>query len=87
MVKQILINFPEILVKLVRPCNLAFFLEFFSWGGGAESIVMQISSVMLLFSDQISGRSKNFQGGKLPQGGRPLTPLWKEADNICLYQT
>ena len=33
--------------------------------------VMLISIVMLLFSDQISGRSKSFQGGKLPQGVPP----------------
>ena len=49
--------------------HLAFFLEFFS--GGEKSIVMQISSVMLLFSDQNSGRGKSFQGGKLPQGVPP----------------
>ena len=41
---------------------------------------MQISIVMLLFSDQISGRGKSFQGGKLPQG-RPPAPLWKKASN------
>ena len=29
--------------------------------------------------DQISGRSKSFQGDKLPQGGTPCTPLWKKA--------
>ena len=34
--------------------------------GAAKSIVMQISFVMLLFSDQLSGRGKSFQGGKLP---------------------
>ena len=45
-----------------------------------ESIVMQISFVMLLFSDQISGRGKSFQGGKLPQGGAPCPPPpWKKA--------
>ena len=33
----------------------------------AKSIDMKISIVMLLFSDQISGRGKSFQGGKLPQ--------------------
>ena len=41
---------------------------------GAKSIVMQISIVILLFSDQILGRGKSFQGGKLPQGGTPLRP-------------
>ena len=40
---------------------------------------MQISFVMLLFSDQISGRGKSFEGGKLPQGG---APLWKKARTI-----
>ena len=46
---------------------------------GAKSIVMQISFVMLLFSDQILGRGKSFEGGKLSQGGRPPLPLWKKA--------
>ena len=32
-------------------------------GGGAKSIVMQVSFVMLLFSDQISGRGKVSGGG------------------------
>ena len=36
---------------------------------------MQISIVILLFSDQISGRGESFQGGKLPQGG---ALLWKK---------
>ena len=37
---------------------------------------MQISIVILLFSDQISRRGESFQGGgKLPQGGA----LWKKA--------
>ena len=40
----------------------------------AESIVVQISFVMLLFSDQMSGRGKSFQGGKLPQRGVPPAP-------------
>ena len=35
---------------------------------------MQISFVMLLFSDQISGRGKSFQGGQTVSGGRPLPP-------------
>ena len=34
--------------------------------GGAKSIVMQISIVILLFSDQVSGRDKSFQGGAPP---------------------
>ena len=58
-----------------------FLLGIFS--GGAKSIVMQISFVMLLFSDQISGRGKSFRGGgKLPQGGAPCPPLWKKASII-----
>ena len=40
---------------------------------------MQISIVMLLFSYQISGRGKSFQGGKLPQGRRPPTPSVEES--------
>ena len=41
---------------------------------------MLISIVMLLFSDQISGRGKSFQvgGGKLAQGGTPLPPRGKK---------
>ena len=55
---------------------LAFFKEFFS--GEAKSIVMQISFVMLLFLDQISGRDKSFQGANCLRGA-PLPPLWKKA--------
>ena len=40
---------------------------------GVKSIVMQISIVMLLFSDQISGRGKSYQG-ETASGGRPLAP-------------
>ena len=36
---------------------------------------MQISIVILLFSDQISERGKSFQGGKLPQGAPPCPPV------------
>ena len=52
-----------------------FLLGIFSGGGGggAKSIVMQISIVILLFSDQISGRGESFQGG------RPCPTLWKKA--------
>ena len=39
---------------------------------------MHISIVILLFSDQISGRGESFQGGKLPQRP-PAPPLWKKA--------
>ena len=52
--------------------------EFFR-GGGAKSIVMQISVVMLiflLFSDQISGgRQKSLRG-------RPCLPPWKKASEV-----
>ena len=41
---------------------------------GAKSIVMQIYFVTLLFSDQISGRGKVSEGGKLPHGP-PVSPL------------
>ena len=48
-------------------------------GGGLKSIVMQISFVMLLFSEQISGRGKSFQGGANCLRGAPPAPLWKKA--------
>ena len=51
---------------------------------GAKSIVMQISSVMLLFSDQISGRGKSFQGGKLPQGGAPCPSPVEESQKVLI---
>ena len=44
-----------------------FLLGIFSGGGGAKSIAMQSSFVMLLFSDQNSARGKSFQGGKESQ--------------------
>ena len=37
---------------------------------GGKSIVMQISIIILLCSDQISGRGKSFQGGQTALGGR-----------------
>ena len=49
-----------------------FLLGIFS--EGTKSIVMQISIVILLFSDQISGRCDSFQGDKLPQGAPPAPP-------------
>ena len=65
--------FSDLCLRLTwRLQALAYFWEFF-WGG-AKSIVMQISIVVLLFSDQISGRGKSFQGG-LPEGGRPFPPV------------
>ena len=42
------------------------------FSGLAKSIIMQIPFVMLLFSNQISRRGKNFQGGKVPQGVPPV---------------
>ena len=56
---------------------------------------MQISFVMLLFTDQISGRGKGFQGGKLPQGGAPPVEesqyAFKNASNtavpVLMYKT
>ena len=57
-----------------------FLLGTFSRG---ESIVMQISIVILLFSDQNSGRGESFRGVKLPQGAPlcppPPPPPWKKA--------
>ena len=46
---------------------------------GAKSIVMQISIVILLFLDQISGKGKSFQGGKTASGGTPLCPPVEES--------
>ena len=52
---------------------LAFFLEFF-FRGGAKSIVMQISFVMLIF---LLFWTK-YQGAKVSEGGAP-SALWKKA--------
>ena len=57
--------------------NTGFLLGIFFRGGGQKFIVMQISFVILLFSDQISGRSKSFQGGKLA----PPAPPVEESQN------
>ena len=53
----------------------------FQGGRGAKSIVMQIPFVMLLFSDQISGRGKNFQRGANCLRGRSPAPL--EESQYC----
>ena len=42
---------------------------------------MQISFVMLLFSDQFLGKGKSFQGGKLSQGA-PSAPPVEESQKI-----
>ena len=49
--------------------------------GRGESIVMQISIVILLFSDQISGRGESFRGRGNCLRGRPSAPPppWKKA--------
>ena len=47
-------------------CHRAGFLLRIISGVGAKFIVMQISLVMLLFSDENSGRGKLPQGGALP---------------------
>ena len=39
---------------------------------------MQISFVMLLFSDQISGRGKSFQGGNCLRGALPCPPCGRK---------
>ena len=57
------------------PPKTGFLLRIFSEGGGAKSIVMQISTVMLLFLDQISGRGKSFQGGT------PVPPVEESQQN------
>ena len=64
----------------IQQSDSGFLLGTFS-GGGAKSIVMQISFVTLLFSDQILGRGKSFQGGQTASGGRPPATLWKKARN------
>ena len=47
---------------------------------------MQISIVILLFSDQISGRGKSFQrGGELPQGA-PLPPCGRKPEHFVVNQ-
>ena len=58
-----------------------FLLGIFSRGGGAKSIAMQISIVILLFLDQISGRGESFRGGGNCLRGAPSAPSppWKKA--------
>ena len=49
---------------------------------GAKSIVMQISFVMILFSDQISGSGKSFRGTNCLRGASPAPlPPWKKASH------
>ena len=48
-----------------------FWLSSRNFFRGAKSIVMQISFVMLLFSDQILGRGKSFLGGQTVSGAPP----------------
>ena len=67
-------NFEKI--KIHQVSYSGFLLEIFF--RGAKSIVLQISIVILSFSDQISEKGKSFQGGKLPQGGHPLRPPVEE---------
>ena len=53
-----------------------------SWkffGGGGTIYCYAISIVMLLFSDQISGRGKSFQGGETASGGAPCPPSVEES--------
>ena len=73
------IHMPNLVKKLkAEVCFLSgFLLGIFS--GGAKSIVMQISIVILLFSDQISRKGKSFQGGQTTSGRHPLPPLWEKA--------
>ena len=66
------IHFGPIWLVLYKNLGTGFLLGIFFRGG--KSIVMQISFVMLLFSDQISGRGRSFQGDKLPQGAAPAPP-------------
>ena len=70
----------ESVVRVVTAiCQLAFFWEFFH---GGKSIVMQISIVILLFLDQISGRGKSFQGAAYCLRGAPPAPLVEESQSV-----
>ena len=61
-----------------------FLLGIFS--GGAKSIVMQISIVILLFLDQISGRGESFQGGQTASGGgAPCPPCGRKPGNMYTW--
>ena len=46
---------------------------------------MQISIVILLFSDQISGRGKSFQGANCLRGAPPFPPVG-ESQQLRWYQ-
>ena len=63
-----------------------FLLGIFS-GGGAKSIVMQISFVTLLLLDQILGRGKVFKGRGNCLRGRPLPPCGRKPGFIFLLPT
>ena len=65
------------MIEILQDLKPGFLLGIFS-GGGAKSIVMQVSIVILLFSDQISGRGESFQGWQTASGGAPPPP-WKKA--------
>ena len=58
--------------KFLSICHVSGFLLGIFSGGGAKSIVMQISFVLLLFSNQISGRGKGFQGANCLRGRPPV---------------
>ena len=74
--------------QILRKPLFQFWLSSRNFFRGAKSIVMQISIVILLFSDQISGRGESFREGKLPQGAPPA-PLWKKAriDHCFQFQS
>ena len=63
--KKIRSKVVECLISILK-CMAGFLLGIFQGG----SIVMQISFVMLLFSDQISGRGKSFQGANCLRGAQ-----------------
>ena len=71
MITKIVLDFSSMLCLLCPFSPKSGFLPGIFSGG--KSIVMQISFVMLLFSDQISGGAKSPRE-KLPQGGAPLPP-------------
>ena len=64
---------PQTISILVR-WKILLWLSSRNFFQGVKSIVMQISFVMLLFLDQISGTSKSFRGANCLRG-RPPAPV------------
>ena len=82
-IRELTIFFKDVFINLLKftlsvSTDPGFLLGIFS-GGGAKSSVMQISFVMLLFSDQISERDKSFQGAP------PLPRLVEESQELHIH--